>query len=162
MNRKIGKALTRSKSKQRTGFRGKTYLRISAGNCRNKYVHTLIAEAMLGRELTPGECVDHRDDNGLNCRPWNLRVMTIAENTRRRGEPPILGEVIFDGAAWWAQHNPGWIDPLGEIRNADADPEPDHDDAVRFCPDCEKPNQFGELCQNCQREREVESVDLRS
>ena len=33
------------------------------------------------------------------------------------------------------------------------DPEPDHDDTVRFCPDCERPNQFGELCPECSRER---------
>lgn len=27
--------------------------------------------------------------------------------------------------------------------------EPDYDDSVKFCPDCEKPNQFGEQCQDC-------------
>lgn len=31
--------------------------------------------------------------------------------------------------------------------------EPDHDDTVRCCPDCERPNQFGELCVECARER---------
>jgi hypothetical protein len=29
--------------------------------------------------------------------------------------------------------------------------EPDYDDAVLCCPDCEKPNQFGELCPECKR-----------
>jgi len=32
--------------------------------------------------------------------------------------------------------------------------EPDHDDTVHCCPDCERPNQFGELCPSCERERE--------
>jgi hypothetical protein len=32
--------------------------------------------------------------------------------------------------------------------------EPDHDDSVRCCPDCERPNQFGELCTSCEAERE--------
>jgi hypothetical protein len=35
--------------------------------------------------------------------------------------------------------------------------EPDIDDSVRFCPECETPNQFGELCGRCQREIEIES-----
>jgi len=30
--------------------------------------------------------------------------------------------------------------------------EPSHDDSVRCCPDCERPNQFGELCAECARE----------
>jgi DNA-directed RNA polymerase subunit RPC12/RpoP len=32
-------------------------------------------------------------------------------------------------------------------------PEPDHDDTVHACPDCERPNQFGELCHPCASER---------
>ena len=31
--------------------------------------------------------------------------------------------------------------------------EPDCDDTVLCCPDCERPNQFGELCAACARER---------
>lgn len=30
--------------------------------------------------------------------------------------------------------------------------EPDHDDSVKCCPECERPNQFGEVCQSCQTE----------
>jgi hypothetical protein len=33
--------------------------------------------------------------------------------------------------------------------------EPDHDDTVLFCPECERPNQFGELCEACRREDEI-------
>ncbi len=41
-------------------------------------------------------------------------------------------------------------------QDADTPPEPEHDDSVRCCPDCERPNQFGELCTECERERERE------
>jgi len=34
--------------------------------------------------------------------------------------------------------------------------EPDHNDEVLCCPDCERPNQFGELCMACQRERDAD------
>lgn len=33
------------------------------------------------------------------------------------------------------------------------DDDPDHDDTTHCCPDCERPNQFGELCAACARER---------
>ena len=38
---------------------------------------------------------------------------------------------------------------------AELDVEPECDDSVLCCPDCEKPNQFGELCAECERERNV-------
>lgn len=38
-----------------------------------------------------------------------------------------------------------------------ASQEPDVDDSVRFCLECETPNQFGELCGRCQREIEMEA-----
>jgi hypothetical protein len=37
--------------------------------------------------------------------------------------------------------------------------EPDQNDEVKFCPDREKPNQFGELCAACTREREESLED---
>jgi len=36
----------------------------------------------------------------------------------------------------------------------DTDGEPDYDDSVQMCPECETPNQFGELCPPCQREQD--------
>lgn len=35
------------------------------------------------------------------------------------------------------------------------DPNP-IDDSVKVCPDCEQPNQFGEVCSSCQHDRQVE------
>jgi len=40
----------------------------------------------------------------------------------------------------------------------EVDEEPEAiDDGVRFCPDCERPNQFGELCETCVYERGEEA-----
>ena len=36
---------------------------------------------------------------------------------------------------------------------------PDPDDSVRFCPECETPNQFGEVCDRCRREIQTEGRD---
>ncbi len=36
---------------------------------------------------------------------------------------------------------------------------PDPDDSVRFCPECETPNQFGEICDRCRREIQAEGRD---
>jgi hypothetical protein len=33
--------------------------------------------------------------------------------------------------------------------------EPEIDDTVHCCPECEAPNQFGELCDRCRREEEA-------
>jgi hypothetical protein len=41
------------------------------------------------------------------------------------------------------------------------DEEPDIDDAVHCCPDCERPNQFGELCESCRSDREAEIAENR-
>lgn len=52
------------------------YPRISAGPLRGIRVHTLIAEAMLGRKLEKHEDVDHfPDPDKLNCAWTNLRVI---------------------------------------------------------------------------------------
>lgn len=53
----------------------KGYLTITAGPQRYKRVHTLVAEAMLGRELKPDEDVHHKDENKLNCDWRNLEVL---------------------------------------------------------------------------------------
>lgn len=54
----------------------KGYPRISAGPYRNVRVHTLVAEAMLGRPLEKHEDVDHfPDPSKLNCHWTNLRVI---------------------------------------------------------------------------------------
>lgn len=71
------------------------YLRISAGKHRGKYVHTLVAEAKIGRSLFKGdgctghlhrkncicETVEHINGDGLDTHYSNLRVVRVWENT---------------------------------------------------------------------------------
>lgn len=49
-----------------------------------------------------------------------------------------------------------------EMDAVEDEPEPSHDDTVKCCPECERPNQFGELCPSCDeemsREREADDV----
>lgn len=44
-----------------------------------------------------------------------------------------------------------------EIFEEEQAQEPDYNDEVLCCPDCERPNQFGELCYSCQSERDREA-----
>src|SRR4051812_16201317 len=37
--------------------------------------------------------------------------------------------------------------------------DPNIDDSVKFCPECETPNQFGEICGRCEAELEIERRD---
>jgi len=63
-------------------WRRQAYLRIKAGPQRDRYVHELVMEAILGRELLPGETVDHEDGNTLNNRWTNLVLRDRAEHSR--------------------------------------------------------------------------------
>lgn len=87
----------------------KGYPRISAGPHRNVRVHTLVAEAMLGRPLEKHEDVDHfPDPSKLNCHWTNLRVIdhrthgyvssAQAQFMRRRE--------VADRQAWEAEFGP--------------------------------------------------------
>jgi hypothetical protein len=53
----------------------KGYPRMSAGPHRGVRVHTLVAEAMLGRKLEPHEDVNHKNQNKLDPAWTNLEVL---------------------------------------------------------------------------------------
>jgi hypothetical protein len=68
---------------------------------------------------------------------------------------PNQGKVYEDGE--WVQYheciNCGYDVRLGENCDCqDVDDDPDTDEPGR-CPDCERPNQFGELCLSCREDR---------
>jgi HNH endonuclease len=67
-------------------FRRTAYLRIKAGPQRDRYVHELIMEGMLGRPLRPGEQVDHEDGNALNNDWRNLKLRQADEHSRLENE----------------------------------------------------------------------------
>lgn len=83
-----------------------TYLRISAGPQRGKYVHRLIAEGLLRRRLKPWETVDHKNQDSLDCDPPNLQVLSWSDHgkvsmaRKLKKEDFVEGVdyvVIFDG-----------------------------------------------------------------
>lgn len=63
------------------------------------YMHRIILERILGRELIKGEDVDHINHNGLDNRRINLRVCTRSENlgNQRKG---INQSSNFKGVNW--------------------------------------------------------------
>lgn len=54
------------------------YLKFTAGPLRDKFVHIVIAEAVLGRKLKRDEHVHHKDGNTKNPHPSNLLVIDAA------------------------------------------------------------------------------------
>jgi hypothetical protein len=58
------------------------YLRIKSGPQRDRYVHQIVMEAMLGRPLLPGEEVDHKNGNTLDNEWTNLQVLSASEHAR--------------------------------------------------------------------------------
>jgi len=53
----------------------KKYPRVTAGPLRHKYVHRIVAAALIGRELARDEEVHHRDCDRLNFAHTNLMVL---------------------------------------------------------------------------------------
>lgn len=41
----------------------------------------------------------------------------------------------------------------------DPGPDPEISDAVLCCPDCDRPNQFGQVCDSCERDRQDEIAE---
>lgn len=64
---------------------GGYYARRDIGGRKNKrsvYMHRVIMERMLSRQLKKAECVDHVNFNGLDNRRCNLRLATTKQNVR--------------------------------------------------------------------------------
>ena len=64
--------------KRRTGISFKNpkgYPRVTAGPLRDKWVHRIVAEALLGRDLRRDEEVHHKDGNKQNFKWNNLMVL---------------------------------------------------------------------------------------
>jgi hypothetical protein len=86
--------------------RKRWYIRVCSGSQRDKYLHRLIAEALLRRPLKPNETADHKDQDPLNCAPWNIQVLSWADHakiTNHRYHGTALGVegvdyvIILDG-----------------------------------------------------------------
>lgn len=92
-------------------FKGNLYgyytVRRNKGDRKLVYMHRVIMERMLGRELTKDEVVDHIDHNRLNNQRCNLRVCTRSQN-RANGKMAITNKtgrkgVVMQGKRYVAQ-----------------------------------------------------------
>lgn len=70
---------------QRLKMNGKLYL-----------AHRVIVSAMIGRQLNPGEFVNHIDGNTLNNKQSNLEVVTHQQNVQHA----VLNNLHPKGEAW--------------------------------------------------------------
>lgn len=80
------------------------YPRISMGPLRKRYVHILIAEAMLGRELRKDEHVHHIDGDKTNPKWTNLLVLGEAVHNAVSAKQYwyLKQKYAKERAAWWA------------------------------------------------------------
>jgi hypothetical protein len=53
-----------------------------AGRTVTEWEHRVVMELMLGRPLTRKEHVHHRDGDGLNNEPYNLKMVSAGEHRR--------------------------------------------------------------------------------
>lgn len=60
----------------------KKYKKITLPDGRKAWEHRVIAERLLGRELSPNEIVHHIDGDKSNNSPDNLKVVTRQEHAR--------------------------------------------------------------------------------
>ena len=100
------------------------YLRITSGPQRDRYVHQLVAEAMLGRPLRPDEEVDHQDQDTLNNAWTNLTVRTVSDHakvTRTRATMQRLARQAAEGALAYQEDRAARRLEEAEARDA-ADP----------------------------------------
>lgn len=96
--------MAKFKMKAGTQIHEKGYPRITAGPQRHKYVHILIAEGMLGRELKRDEHVHHIDGNTKNPKWTNLLVLgeAIHNAVSARQYWYLKQKYSQERAAWWA------------------------------------------------------------
>lgn len=70
-------------------------------------MHHVVIERVLGRPLTSGEMVDHKDTNSRNNRRSNLRLATFSQNNSNRRRPinatsPYRGVRMQTPTVWTA------------------------------------------------------------
>lgn len=118
----------------------KGYLVITAGPLRNTRVHTVVAEAKLGRKLHPDEHVHHRDLNKLNPAWDNLLILGEKDHgyvssrqawflkNRERAELARWQEWIETGAGRPDEAESGDGDPAEEAETNEAEATADIED----------------------------------
>jgi len=70
---------------QKAKGQGRTYTKT-----KGRHIHRVVMEQMLGRPLTPGEIVHHKDGNKLNNSPENLELISSQADHTRAHIPGML------------------------------------------------------------------------
>ena len=70
------------------------------GNGKLEYLHRVVYERELGRELRPGEEVDHIDGNTVDDRIENLRLATHAQNGANKSKQKGTYSSEYKGVCW--------------------------------------------------------------
>ena len=72
------------------------------GDCdKLEYLHRVVLARELGRELEPGEQVDHIDRNTFDDRIENLRLATNAQNGANQGKQKGTCSSKYKGVCWY-------------------------------------------------------------
>ena len=70
------------------------------GKQKQEFLHRVVYERKIGRELRPGEEVDHIDRNTVDDRRENLRLATSSQNQANRGKPKGTCSSKYKGVCW--------------------------------------------------------------
>jgi len=91
---------------------GARAIRVPEGEPQTKQLlHRVILQRILDRPLESGECVDHRDGDGLNNRRENLRLASHAENIRNQRKPD--NNTSGHKGACWRKDVRKWVAQIG-------------------------------------------------
>lgn len=83
------------KDKRTNRYYARNSIRINIKECINTPMHRIIMN--LKSKSEDPRVVDHEDDNGLNNQKYNLRIASVAENSRNRKKPNLETSSIYKG-----------------------------------------------------------------
>ena len=96
--------------------------------------HCVVMERTLGRPLTRGEIVHHKNGNTQDNRPDNLELMSRLEHNRTHGKGRLLRCEICGTEQWYGPAN------ISRLRNKGADYR---------CRKCAISTRYNKICKRC-------------
>lgn len=102
----------------------KGYLRITAGPLRNRRVHDVVMEGVLGRPLASHEDVHHKDEDKLNPHWSNLEVLDHGAHSQ------VTNGLKFNRRAALKAEKEQWKDWINEETSFEPDSFDEDNDGV--------------------------------